>query len=193
MGFQSAYREVVSRINLEYVLLLLMVGSSTYMIWESYNFSISAAATFPRLTGGFVLIGSLLLLFRSYLPEPLYSFVAESADLLDVEDEELSDVEDEDAREASDEATDISTVGRPIHDSVFTGASALGYGILSYAIGIMWASPIFVLVYGLWFKLSWKSLLVLIPLSLLICFGFYEALNLRVDRGNFIFTEGVLQ
>ncbi|NGM71303.1 hypothetical protein G6M89_20255 [Natronolimnobius sp. AArcel1] len=197
MKFQSAYREIVSRINLEYVLLLVMLASSAYMIWESYNFSISAAATFPRLTAGFVLIGTVLLLFRPYLPEPLYSFVAESADLIDVDDQQMggdesNDVEqEEDEIERSDESNEVSTVGRPIHDAVFTSGAALGYGVLAYAMGIMWASPVFVLMYGIWFKLSWQTILLLIVLSLAVCFGFYEALNLRVDVGNIVFTEGV--
>jgi len=63
---------------------------------------------------------------------------------------------------------------------------------LAYAIGIMWASPVFVLVYGIWFKLSWQTMILLVLLSLAICFGFYEALNLRVDVGNIFLTDGVL-
>lgn len=187
MGIQSTYRTLVSRVNLEHVLLVTMLVSSGYMIWESYRFGISSAATFPRLTAGFVLIASLLLIFRSYLPEPLYSFVAESATLVDVDDDFAAQEDDD---ESSDES--VSTVGRPIHDSLFTAIAAVGYGLLGYAIGILWASPIFVLIYALWFKLSWKALIVLVVLSLLVGLGFYEALGLRIDRGNVFFTEGVL-
>lgn len=196
MKFQPTYRRIVDRIDLEHVLLIVMLISSGYMLWESYNFGISAAATFPRLTAGFVLVGTLLLIFQSYLPEPLYSFVAESAELINVDDEDL--VEEKEEKNTSSEETaeeseeSVSTVGRPIHDSLFTAISALGYGILGYAIGIMWASPIFIIAYGLWFKLSWKILLVLVAVSLLIAFGFYEALGLRIDRGSIFFTEGVL-
>lgn len=198
MSFQPTYRKIVSRIDLEYIFLLIVLLSSGYMFWESYNFGISNAATFPRLTAGFVLIGTLLLLFRSYLPEPLYSFVAESADLIDVDDELVSEEAGEkdeatgDIDRSPDGTNEVSTVGRPIHDSLFTSIAAIGYAILGYAIGILWASPIFILIYSLWFKLSWKSLLVLISLSLLIGFGFYEALGLRIDRGNIFLTEGVL-
>ncbi|WP_174811755.1 tripartite tricarboxylate transporter TctB family protein [Salinadaptatus halalkaliphilus] len=170
-----------------------MLVASGYMIWETFNFGISSAATFPRLTAGFVLIGTLLLVFRSYLPDPLYSFVAESADLINVDDDELvGDEEPADDADDGDEDDSISTVGRPIHDSLFTSIIAVGYGILGYAIGILWASPIFVFVYGLWFKLSWKVILVLVVVSILIGLGFYEALGLRIDRGNIFFTEGIL-
>lgn len=194
MDLDTAYRNAVDRINLEYhVLLLLMLVSSVYMLQESTNFNIDAAATFPRLTAGFVLIGTVLLFIRNYLPDPLYSFVAESAELVDVDDEEMTDQQaDEEVAERDDESDDrISTVGRPIHDTLFTALSAVGYGLLGYAIGILWASPIFVLIYGLWFKLSWRALLVLIPLSLLIGYGFMEALGVRIDRGAYVMTEGL--
>lgn len=191
MSFQPTYRKITDRIDLEHVLLLTMLLSSAYMLWGTFDFRIGAAATFPRLTAGFVLIGTLLLIFRPYLPAPLYTFVAESADLINVDDDELAP--DEKEVIGDDESDDaISTVGRPIHDSVFTAVSAIGYGILGYAIGILWASPIFVLIYGLWFKLSWRVIIVLVVLSLLIGYGFFEALGIRIDRGNIIFTEGTL-
>lgn len=187
MDVQQTYLRFIERVSLEYIVLLTMLITSGYMIWDSYNFGISSAATFPRLTGWVVLIATLLLMFRSYLPEPLYSVVAESADLIDVDEEFTEDVESDEPDE-----TEISVVDRPIHDSLMVGVLASAYAVTGYAIGIMWASPIFVFVYGLWFRLSWKIMLVLIPLSLLIGLGFYEALGLRIDRGEIFLTEGVL-
>ncbi len=188
MDVQRTYLRLIDRISLEYIVLLTMLVSSVYMLWQSYEFDIGSAGVFPRLTGAVVLIATLLLMFRSYLPDPLYSFVAESADLIDVDDEFTGEDEEEPDREDRR----ISVVDRPVHDSLMVAVFAVGYGILGYAIGILWASPIFVLIYGLWFRLSWKVLLVLIPISLLIGLGFYEALGLRIDRGEIFLTEGVL-
>lgn len=186
MDVQQVYLRIIDRVSLEYIVLLTMLVSSVYMLWASFNFSISSAATFPRLTGGVVLIATVLLIFRSYLPEPLHSIVTESSDLIDVDDDFAAQEEEESGDQA------ISVVDRPIHDSLMVGVLITGYGLLAYAIGIMWASPIFVLVYCLWFKVSWKIILVLTILSLLIGFGFYEALGLRVDRGEIFLTGGVL-
>lgn len=186
MDVQKLYFRVIDRVSLEYIILLTMLGSSSYMLWDSFNFRISSAATFPRLTGSVVLITATLLIFRSYLPEPLHSVVAESADLFEV-DEDFAAQEEEESDDQS-----ISVVDRPIHDSLMVGILILGYGLLAYAIGIMWASPIFVVVYGLWFRVSWKIILVLAVISLIIGFGFFEALGLRIDRGEIFLTEGVL-
>lgn len=191
MSLQSIYKRTVDWVSLEYVILITMFISSAYMFWESYNFTSSSAATFPRLTAGVVLIGTVLLLGRSYLPEPLYSFVAESADLINVDDDFVeTDIEDDD--DDDDVENEVSTVGRPIHDSVFAALLTVGYGVVGYAIGILWASPLFILVYGLWFRLSARVILLLVVVALLVGFGFYEALGLRIDRGEIFLTEGVL-
>ncbi|GAB6878419.1 hypothetical protein JCM17823_06930 [Halorubrum gandharaense] len=189
MDVQRVYLRIIDRVNLEHIVLLTMLITSAYMIWDSYSFGIDSAATFPRLTGGVVLFTTVLLIFRSYLPEPLHSIVSDSADLIDVDDE-FTGEDSEDSSESDD--SQVSVVDRPIHDSLMVGSLIAGYGVLSYTIGILWASPIFVLVYGIWFKISWRTILLLAGLSLLIGFGFYEALGLRIDRGEIFLTEGVL-
>ncbi|SNR46284.1 tripartite tricarboxylate transporter TctB family protein [Halorubrum vacuolatum] len=186
MDVQQTYLRVIERISLEHIVLLTMLVSSVYMLWDSFRFGIAPAATFPRMMGSVVLIMTLLLIFRSYLPEPLRSVVADSPDLIDVDEDFAAQEDDEETEEQ------ISVVDRPIHDSLMVGTLIVGFGLLAYAIGIMWASPIFVAVYGLWFRLSWKIILLLVVVSLLIGFGFFEALGLRVDRGEIFLTEGVL-
>lgn len=181
MSTNSAYDSLAERLNWEYVLLSVMVVTSGYMFWKSFEYG--SAGLFPRFTSGTVLVGSLLLAFREYLPKPVYNFVAESADVIDVEDEFKTG-----GGSDSDES-DQSVVDRPLNDSLFTVLAICGYALLGYAISILAASPVFIIVYCLWFRQPWYVTAVLAVLSVLICFGFMTALNIPLNRGEFLIFE----
>lgn len=194
MEFTDTYRRVTERIDIERGLLLVLIVSSAYMIWESYNFSIQSAARFPRITAGAVLVGALLLFFRNYLPGPVRSFVAEEMEMFEA-DEEIAEREEQVEAERGEpddtQERTISTVGRPIDDSLFTGLSAIGYGLLGYAIGILWASPLFVLVYTIWFRRPWYQVIVLPVIGFLIAYGFMSVLGVPMDQGELFLQEGI--
>lgn len=199
MVSEDWYRHITEElVDQEKVLLSIMAISSAYMLWGTYGFSSANAARFPRLTTAVVLVGSLLLLFRRFLPDRIESVLVQSTDVFE-EDEEFSERQTEaEKRSAGDEEeteTDdsgISTVDRPIHDSLFTALVVVGYGLLSFAIGIFLATPIFVVVYTVWFKRPWIQVGGLTVLSLLIAYGFFEVLGVRLDRGEIFFTNGIL-
>jgi hypothetical protein len=189
MTLESFFRKVMERINTEYVVLFSMLIPAVYMIYESYTFQAGSAAIFPRLMAVFVVVGSVLLLLRPVLPEPLYSVVTDESQLIDVEDDEEFDEPPEEIEEEEDET--LSAVGRPVPDSVFAAGSAIAYGLAGYAVGLLWVTPLFVLIYGVWFKLSWRVLAVIVPLSFMIGFGFMEFVNIPVDRGEVINRGGI--
>jgi hypothetical protein len=191
MALESFFREAMERINTEYVILFSMLIPAVYIIYESYDFQAGSAAIFPRIMAVFVVVGSVLLLLRPVLPEPLYSIVTDESQLIDVEDDDELDEPLEEIEEEEDEDEALSAVGRPIPDSVFAAGSAIAYGLAGYAVGLLWVTPLFVLVYGIWFKLSWRVLAVIVPLSFMIGFGFMEFVNIPVDRGE-IFNRGGL-
>lgn len=193
MRFEDTYRSVTERVDTEKGVLLVMILSSSYMIWESYNFSIQAAGRFPRITAGAVVIGSLLLFFQDYLPAPLKTFVTKDVEMLEA-DEEFTEREEEAAseREQSHEADSaISTVGRPIHDSLFTALSAIGYALLGYTIGLLWATPIFVIAYTLWFRRPWYQVVGLSFVGYSIAYVFMMALGVPMYEGEIIFQNGL--
>ena len=133
---------------------------------------------------GFVIFGSIVLLLRPILPEPFYSIVTDESQLIDVEDEspELNEVEEDDS---------LSSVNRPIPDSVFAGGSMILYALAGYVAGLLWVTPVFVLIYGIWFRVSWRVLAIIVPLSFLIGFGFMEFVNIPVDSGEIINRGGL--
>lgn len=194
MTFEDQYERFSEKfVHMETLLLLIMFVSSAYMLWETFNFQSVSAARFPRLTAGTVLIGSALLLFRNYLPDRIAAILTEESEVFET-DEELSQEFDQSTSEQttpSSEATELSVVGRPIHDSLFTAIAIVGYGVLGFAIGIYLATPIFVLVYARWFKLSWKMTIVLTIIGVIIGDVFMGLLGVPLDRGQILFPTGL--
>jgi hypothetical protein len=201
MSRKSLYRRISERFDQERFLQIILILGSGLALAETFRFDISSAARFPRLTGSVVFVGALLLFFSKYLPAPLRLAVEESADVFDADEEfEKRQQEVEGRQQSEDGATEavtdadrneLSTVGRPIHDSVFTGVIATGYAALGFAIGILWATPIFVVVYGYWFKLPRYLTAVLAAVGFGIAFGFMSVLGVPLDRGQLFVTSGV--
>ncbi|PAU85100.1 hypothetical protein CK500_00035 [Halorubrum salipaludis] len=204
MSSKSLYRRLSERFDQERFLLIVLILGSGLALAETFRFDISSAARFPRLTGSVVFVGALLLFFSKYLPGPLRAAVEESAGVFEADEEfEKRQQEVEGRQQSGDDATEsgatepdadrneLSTVGRPIHDSVFTGLIATGYAALGFAIGILWATPIFVAVYGYWFKLPRYLTAVLAVVGFAIAYGFMSVLGVPLDRGQLLVTSGV--
>lgn len=197
MSIETLYRRAAERFDQEKFLLVVFVLASGLALAETLRFDIGSAARFPRLTGTVVFIGSLLLLFSQYLPAKLRVVVEQSADVFQADEEfEERQAEAEEQRtggfsEAEMERSDISTVGRPIHDSVFAAIIATAYGLVGFAIGILWATPLFVVAYGYWFKQPWRLTAILTVIGFAIAFGFMSVLGVPLDRGELFLTNGV--
>ncbi|MDL5363450.1 tripartite tricarboxylate transporter TctB family protein [Halalkalicoccus sp. NIPERK01] len=195
MTFEDQYKRFSERfVHLETILLLIMFVSSAYMLWGTFGFQSASAARFPRLTAGTVLVGSALLLSRNYLPDRVAAVLTEQPEVFET-DEELEQNLDQSTSEQTapaSEATDLSVVGRPIPDSLFTAIAIVGYGVLGFAIGIYLATPIFVFAYARWFKLSWKMTIALTVLAVAIGDVFMGLLGVPLDRGEILFPTGVL-
>ncbi|MWV38421.1 tripartite tricarboxylate transporter TctB family protein [Natrialba sp. INN-245] len=159
----------------EHVMLAAMLVIASYMLIGSYDFS-DSAAMFPRFTATITIVGVVLLLTREYLPSPLYEYVAESTDMLS---DYGDDVEEEDTQ---DTATDTSR-GRPIGATTFTVASLIAYVAGAYAVGLLWVTPLFVLGYTTWFRLSWPARLALSATAFAIVYAFMVILNVDLHEG----------
>lgn len=199
MMFEEWYRRVTEEtVDMEKMLLGIMFVSSTYMFWETFNFTYTTARRFPRLTSGVVLVGSLLLLVRGYLPDRIEAIITEPAEIFQP-DEEVAEVERESAAKAETEPrkesavepeeNQLSVVDRPIHDSMFTALATIGYGLLGFTIGIFLATPVFIAVYMLWFRFDWLRVLGLTLFGWLIAYIFVLLLGIPIDHGEIFFTS----
>jgi hypothetical protein len=187
MSISSLFDSVTSRINTEYVILVVFLSFSTYFFVESYSLS-RRANVFPRLTAGFTIVGTLLLLFRNYLPEPLRRVTAESTNIT----ESLTADEDTDRAMAAQERRADRPTGtdRPIPDAVFTGALVVSYVTLGYLLGLLWMTPLFVAGYTLWFGFRWYAVVLMSLVGFGIAYVFNSLLILSLDEG--ILTGAVI-
>lgn len=169
------------------------------MFVEATNFG-AREREFPLYTSGTVLIGSLLLLFRNYLPGPIRRLAADNVSFTS------EGASGEEAGEASADANELeesenmdknsilfyeftSHVDRPVPDMFAASVGIIGYVLLSYLIGMLWASPIFTFAYMMWFKIEWYIALIFTILAFVIPYAFMVTIVLPLDSG--IWFDGV--
>lgn len=175
---------------MEHALLVAFIGTSVYMFIESYEFQ-PAGGMFPRFTSAIVIALGLLLVFRAYLPSWLQHVVIDEGGMFDVE--ELAEREDSDTA-AVDSTTDETVPEAQTSEtqasgdvtergSLVTGGLCVAYLLASYAIGMLWATPIFVIVYTVWTGQRWAAVIGLTILSFVVAYLFYDVLNLDIASG----------
>lgn len=183
MTGQDLYRRLVEdAIDTEKLLLAVMGIMSGYMLWGTTQFRSETAARFPRLIGSVVFIGVILLFFREYLPGPIRDIVVSEGAAFEASEEFTE------RQEAVEEETDsgpegISTVDRPLHDSVFTTLAVVGYAAVGFAIGLLWATPLFVVAYAWWFRIDLLRSAALTVIGFGIAYSFMVVLNVPMDAG----------
>lgn len=168
----------------ETVLLLVFLGVSVSMFAMSFDFQ-DEAALFPRFSSGVMIVCVFLLLFKNYLPGPLHDMATESAAVLDAgtdfEEYQSSDqsreLDDENVEDGSKRELDV------INGSSVTAFAIAGYAALSYLIGMLWATPMFVFLYLIYFDVRLHLAIFLSALSLGIGFLFMDILNVAMDTG----------
>ncbi len=196
------------RVTAEHALLLFFLVVSLFFLIESRHLSDRAAA-FPQFTAAATLVGTLLLLFRSYLPWPLTVFVQEQEGVFEdtVDDEMLEEIEEkaeQEAREAveeehedeegdTDDETDdqsaevevryVSVMGYEIHGALFTVMATVGFIVLGYLVGLLWAAPVFVAGYLYALERPKRDIVILAVLSFMVAFSFLAIIGLDIDGG----------
>jgi len=152
------------------------------MFVESYSFPDRPAA-FPRFTAAMTVLGALALLFRSYLPGPLKRLVTDSSGAFEdmAADEETPGDEQGSLAEPETRYVDLKYV--TVHGALFVGILTSLFVALSYAIGMLWASPIFIAAYLIGLRRPWYMIVLLSVLGFLMAYGFVAVLNINIDSG----------
>lgn len=162
------------KVTADYVIATVFFIVAAYAYWEARSFG-SNTDLWPKILSAIIIILSLLLLIREFLPTALKDFMSKSGEVIQV-DEDLTQSDDEDVEK------DVG-VNRPLDDAVFTVLSIIGYIILSYLFGMLWASPIFVAVYMLWFNIRLILVTIMSVMSFFLGYGFMKLLFLPLDQG----------
>jgi hypothetical protein len=162
----------------DYLIAALFLVLGVYAYWEARTFG-GQTDLWPQLLSMIIVLFSALLLVRNWLPERLREFMSEPSELVQV-DQEFSGSETDEEVDAENAEAGLD---RPIPPTVFTGLSIVGYIVISYLVGILWASPVFVAVYMLWFEIRPIVVVTMSALSFVIAFGFMRLLFLELDQG----------
>lgn len=149
---------------------------STYTFIETYSFA-PRVAKFPRMMAGFVIVSSILLLARPYLPAILQPLVASSDRGIGGGMENLTDV-DGDEPDSGVEERKVSS-----RDSAISAGLIGGYTVLSLLIGLLWVTPLFVVVYSIWFGQSRITTAGLVALTFGIGMTFMVIFNMDLASG----------
>lgn len=160
----------------EEILLSLFFFFALYMLIGSFSFNNQVTRTFPQATAITVIVGTVLLMVRNYLPEPLHTLVTDSVSLMDSDTVESEEIMEEIPNRPA-------TGYLPIQNSIFTALSATGYVILGYLVGFLIASPIYVLFYTFFFDTNWMVNILLAIISILLVYVGISLLNLPLNEG----------
>lgn len=140
---------------------------AAFAFYEAGSYS-GVAGQFPRMIAGATIVGCTLLIIGEYLPRPLRNVITDDGDVFGTA--ELEEEHDESAE------TDYDPV-----DSAVTALVIIGYVVLILFVGFLVATPLFVVAYGLWKGLSWKTIGVLAIATTGAVFLLGDTLNISIE------------
>lgn len=149
---------------------------SIYLFIESFSYS-QSARLFPLITGGTTMVGSIYLLVRASNLN-----ILERLEITSI----FGGADEDDNRRMVDDIEDTESSEENRRKRLFVIAATVGYAILSFLIGMLWASPIFALVYSLWTKQQWYVTIILTILGFAITYGFIAVTNVPLYEGNLV-------
>lgn len=166
---------------MEHVLLVLFLSVGIYMYAGAGEFA-ADAATFPQLLAGTTVALSVLLLARNHLPGPIRSFVAEPMQVLGEDDMDTPEEANGDGGKRT-ESAETGASGGYTYDiddprgPAVTGVLCVLYMGLTFVIGMLYATPIFVAAYALWARMDLPRTGALTVLSFATAYAFYTLIS----------------
>jgi hypothetical protein len=185
----SSIKEKVTAEQL--MLVTFLVVSAVFIIEPIVEGYPDDARVFPQLTASAVFIGAMLLLLQNYLPGPVRKFVAESISITggsstDVAEEvaDESTTEEPAAEEDYKKDTLGAKYGYEVNDTWFMVSTAVLYFVVGWAAGFLFATPLYILGYTLWFRINPLISVGIAVLGTAIIFLFMTYLILPFDQGH---------
>lgn len=184
MDTTSKIRDRIGGLDSEQGILLLFIVISTYMFLRAQAWQYDTRV-FPQTMAGLVIIGSLLLIFQNYLPEPIRKVVAGDTSAFQGTEDLEDEIEQEERSEEQTEEQESESghYDRPLNPVLATALLILLYAGGGYLFSLLVMSPIFAAAYLIWFRQPWYIVVFLSLVALLIAFGFSSLIIVPVDRG----------
>lgn len=169
------------------LLVLLLVASLIFFVEPIIQEYPDDARVFPQLTAAAVFIGSALLLFQNYLPGPIQAFVSENVSIMSDEPDLDGDDETEHQEEEETPKETLGTkYGYQVNDTAFMIGTAVLFFIAGWAVGLLFVTPVYVLLYMLWYRVDVVTSILLAILATVIMYMFVWALLMPFDQGNIL-------
>lgn len=175
-------------LNEELGLILVFLILGLYGFIDSFQFQYPTDQ-FPRVTSAMVVILCLMMLSKNYLPESMQILMETEAGMLEGEEEKLKiDQEVDEPKTSQSNAVSqgplVEILPSRIQDKVwYTLIMLVLYIVASFFVGIVWITPIFVLIYTVGIGRPWYIGVALAILTFGIGYLFMEMLNLPMDEG----------
>ena len=172
-----------NNINTEKYLSTVLILIASFMLYLSFSFQ-DNVAVFPQLTATVVVLGSILVLFKSKLPKKLRRLVSDTSALIEVDEETYEQTDDgasASEKSASQFSEENSFYLQYRQETTFILLAL--YIFMAYLLGFLIASPVFVGIYTLVMKQSWRVIAITVALSFIIVNIFMVVLDVPVDRG----------
>ncbi|SEH13566.1 Tripartite tricarboxylate transporter TctB family protein [Natronorubrum sediminis] len=136
---------------------------------------------FPMIASAIMAVSAAIWLLRPFLPSFLHSALIEydePAEIEELEDDLETVTHDE---ETTNEADTGLVDDRNMMYMLIS--ITIGYVVLSYLIGFLWASPFFIVVYGMLMGFDLRDHAIIIAVAFLVVLGFAYFTTAPVDEG----------
>ncbi|THE66137.1 hypothetical protein D8Y22_04245 [Salinadaptatus halalkaliphilus] len=160
-------------------LLLFFIVVSTYLLVGSLAYS-GFVGRYPRVFSAVVLVCAVLCLFRQRLPEPLATITSEPPDLVGFDEDEA---EDDPLEQRARSAETRTVFGVTLSKRAIVTLTVAGYMIASVLVGILVATPLYVLAWGYLVNIDRNRLIAVTVGTTIVLFGFMEFAGINVDIG----------
>jgi hypothetical protein len=176
-------------VTAEHVMLVVLLTLSAVFLIEPIVQDYPAdARVFPQMMAGVVFVGCFLLLIQNYLPDPIYTFVAEEMTVTagdDSTESMMAEQEESQEETVAEERTPRlgEEYGYGVNDTVFMVGMSTLYLFAGWAAGFLFVTLPFVWAYTTWFRIRWYVGLGLAVFATIIVWFFMTYLILPFDRG----------
>jgi len=166
---------------------LVAAIAGAYLVYTGATELLADEGGIPSLVVGAALVVGALV-FRERLGTATRTFIAEPMQMLGDEDLQkgLPESDEPDPEPEAEEADSGAMYVYDIDDwrgPVVTGVLCIGYMLLTYMIGMLYATPLFVAAWTVWARMDVGRAAALIGLSFVTAYGFYDVITDDIAQG----------
>jgi hypothetical protein len=164
--------------SLDDAIAIILIAVGLLAFYEARTSFSPDVAIFPMIASGIVVASATIWSIRSFLPNVLYTALIEYEDDTGIDelDDELIDREDEQATDPEPMIDDSLLMYKLI-------SITIAFVVIAYLIGFLWATPVFIIMYGKLMDFKLRNYIIIGAISFVIVFSFAYFTTVAVDEG----------